>query len=141
MDRSTGGGSERRDERRQRAAGPPPFAALAAHAGVCGDGLRPAPGAFALLSEIRLPPTRAARTTRSRGIFLPPTAASKQPRGGRKPGLSIVTVAVAVAAFALALVVGAPGAIRWSSGSLNPGPAMVGATSVPPSFVDTGGAR
>jgi hypothetical protein len=136
-----GASIERQGARRLRAAQPRRLTALSAGTGGGELRLPGAAGGFALLSEIRLPPPRAARTARSRGIFLRVTDATKEPRGGRKPGASIVRLVIAVAAIACALVVAAPGAIMWTSGNPNPGPAMVGATSVPPSFVDTAGAR
>ena len=82
-----------------------------------------------------LPPPRAARTPRSRGFFLKATPDSKKPqRKWSKWDLSIVAFAVAVVALASALIVGAPSAMLGSAVSLNPGPAMVGATSVAPAF-------
>ena len=59
----------------------------------------------------QLPPTRAARTPRSRGVFSEATEPPKQPRTWRRADLSIVALAVAVVAIASALIVGAPAAI------------------------------
>jgi hypothetical protein len=90
---------------------------------------------FGFNAASRLPPPRAARTPRSRGFFLKAAPESKKPR--RKWGksdFSIIAFAVAVVALTSALIVGAPSAMLGSAVSLNPGPAMVGATSVAPAF-------
>jgi len=82
-----------------------------------------------------LPPPRAARTPRSRGIFLEP---SQPPAPKRAPGrtrFSIIALAVAVVAITSALILGAPSAMQRAAMSHNPGPAIVGATSVAPAFV------
>ena len=84
----------------------------------------------------RLPPTRAARTPRSRGVFL---AAVEPSRGGwarRWADLSIAALAVAVVAVSSALIMRAPATIMGVALNLNPGPAIVGAASVPPSFME-----
>jgi hypothetical protein len=89
----------------------------------------------------RLPPTRAARTPRSRGVFL---AAVEPRRGGRArrwADLSIAVLAVAVVAVSSALIMGAPATIMGFALNLNPGPAIVGAASVPPSFMEPSSAR
>jgi hypothetical protein len=90
---------------------------------------------FELRRGTLLPPTRAARTPRSRGIFSEPSEPPKERSAWRRPNVSIVAVAVAVVAIASALVVGAPNAIMGAEVNLNPGPAMVGAVSVPPTFI------
>jgi len=82
----------------------------------------------------RLPPTRAARTLRSRGVFSKAPGTSKKQRSWRSADLSIVALAVAVVAIASALIVGAPIAITGAN--VNPGPAIVGAASVPPAFIE-----
>ncbi len=89
-----------------------------------------------LPSGTRLPPTRAARTPRSRGVFL---AAVEPRRGGRARrwgDLAIAVLAVAVVAVSSALIMGAPATIMGVTLSFNPGPAIVGAASVPPAFME-----
>jgi hypothetical protein len=86
---------------------------------------------------IQLPPTRAARTPRSRGVFSKVTEAPKKQSAWRGSNLSIVAFAVAVVAIASALIVGAPIAITDVGVNFNPGPAIVGAASVPPAFIET----
>jgi len=87
-------------------------------------------------SGTRLPPPRAARTPRSRGIFLRATEAPKKQSVWRKADKSIIGLAVAVVAIASALIVGAPAAIMGAAINVNPGPAIVGAASVPPAFIE-----
>ncbi len=90
---------------------------------------------FGFSAVSQLPPPRAARTPRSRGFFLKATPDSKKPqREWSKWNFSIVPFAVAVVALTSALILGAPSAILGSAVSLNPGPAMIGATSVAPAF-------
>ncbi len=48
----------------------------------------------------------------------------------------MVALAVAVVAVTSALIVGAPSAMLGSSVTINPGAAIVGATSVAPSFLN-----
>jgi hypothetical protein len=98
-------------------------------------------GAFAFRSDARLPPPRAARTPRSRGIFLRATEPPKKQGTWRKPDKSIIGLAVAVVAIASALIVGAPTAIMGAVVNANPGPAIVGAASVPPAFIEVPTAR
>jgi hypothetical protein len=86
-------------------------------------------------SPPQLPPTRAARTPRSRGVFSRVTEPPKKQSAWRRTDLSIVALAVAVVAIASALIVGAPLAITDAGVSFNPGPAIVGAASVPPAFI------
>jgi len=83
----------------------------------------------------RLPPTRAARTLRSRGVFL---AIVKPIPGARRRRLADVTIAalaVAVVAISSALIMGAPATIMGAALNLNPGPGIVGSASVPPAFM------
>jgi len=70
-------------------------------------------------SKRPLPPTRAAHRTRSRGIFLELATAAK-----------LIAVIGAVAVLTSAF----PGIGRVLT-SMNPGPALVAATAVPPTFV------
>src|SRR5450432_3325563 len=91
---------------------------------------------FEFRSVSQLPPTRAARTPRSRGIFSKVTEPAGKRSSWRRADLSIVALAVAVVAIAAALIVGAPIAISGGGVNFNPGPAMVGATSVPPAFIE-----
>ena len=89
---------------------------------------------FALRSENPLPPTRAARTPRSRGFFFKATEPPKKQNGWRKAEMTIVALAIAVVAVAATLIVGAP-TMMGGANNLNPGPAIVGAASVPPAFI------
>jgi len=50
--------------------------------------------------------------------------------------LAIAALAAAVVAVSSALIMGAPATIMGVALNLNPGPAIVGAASVPPSFVE-----
>ncbi len=95
----------------------------------------------ALRFGLPLPPTRAARPSRSRGIFLPAADSAPKKRALRKADLSIVALAVVVVAVASALILGGPPAILGASGVYNPGPAIVGAASVPPAFVEPSASR
>jgi hypothetical protein len=87
-------------------------------------------------SPAQLPPTRAARTPRSRGVFSKVTEAPKKQSAWRRADMSVVAFAVAVVAIASALIVGAPIAISGAGPSFNPGPAIVGAASVTPAFIE-----
>jgi hypothetical protein len=91
---------------------------------------------FEFRSVSQLPPTRAARTPRSRGIFSKATEPARKMSSWRRVDLSIVALAVAVVAIAATLIVGAPIAITGGGANFNPGPAMVGAASVPPAFIE-----
>jgi hypothetical protein len=91
---------------------------------------------FEFRSVSQLPPTRAARTPRSRGVFSKVTEPPKKQSAWRRADMSIVAVAVAVVAIASALIVGAPIAISGEGPGFNPGPAIVGAASVPPAFIE-----
>jgi hypothetical protein len=84
----------------------------------------------------RLPPTRAARTPRSRGVFLAAVEPSRGGRARRWADLSIAALAVAVVAVSSALIMGAPATMMGVALNLNPGPAIIGAASVPPSFME-----
>src|ERR1700757_502675 len=85
-----------------------------------------------LRSQSRLPPTRAARPTRKRGVFLRARSALDKTRRGR---VSRVTLALAVAAITSALVISAPSVVTDTAVAANHGLALVGAASVPPSFI------
>jgi len=87
-----------------------------------------------LRSQLRLPPTRAARPTRKRGVFLGAQSALDKPRYVR---VSRVTLALAVAAITSALVVSAPSVVTDTAVAANHGLALIGAASVPPSFIAT----
>ena len=84
----------------------------------------------------RLPPTRAARTLRSRGVFLAAGEPSWSGRVRRLANASIAALAIAVVAVSSALIMGAPAKVMGVALYLNPGPGIVGAASVPPSFVE-----
>ena len=87
-------------------------------------------------SGTRLPPTRAARTPRSRGVFLATVEPGRVGRTRRWADLWIAALAVAVVTVSSALIMGAPATIMGFTLNLNPGPAIVGAASVPPSFME-----
>ena len=84
----------------------------------------------------RLPPTRAARMSRSRGVFLAPVEPSRGGRARRWADLSIAALAAAVVAVSSALIMGAPATMMGVALNFNPGPAIIGAASVPPSFME-----
>jgi len=86
-----------------------------------------------LRSKLRLPPTRAARPTRKRGVFLGAQSALDKPRHVR---VSKVTLALAVAAITSVLVVSAPSVVTDTAVAANHGLALIGAASVPPSFIE-----
>ena len=83
----------------------------------------------------RLPPTRAARTQRSRGVFLESVRPVQRPRK-RLADLAIAALAVAVVAISSALIMGAPATIMGAALNFNPGPGIVGSASVPPAFME-----
>ena len=73
----------------------------------------------------RLPPTRAARSSRSRGVFLAP--------GNLAPGKRMLSVAVAAAAlFALAAMLGTARVIDSPTFNANTGPRLVASASLAP---------
>ena len=137
MDRST----ERRVIRRPRALRPYGIPGLSRDRLDGDPHLQDTSGDFGFRSGTRLPPPRAARTPRSRGIFLQATEAPKKENAWRKADKSIIGLAVAVVAIASALIVGAPTAIMGAVVNVNPGPAIVGAASVPPAFIEIPKAR
>jgi hypothetical protein len=92
--------------------------------------------AHQLSNDLRLPPTRAARQPRSRGVFSAGAGQRPERRKLRKAGVSIAAVAVAIVAIASALIVAAPAMVMGTGVSANPGPAIVGAASVPPAFIE-----
>jgi hypothetical protein len=84
---------------------------------------------------LSFPPTRAARSSRGRGVFL---GDADQPKGRRRPRwveVPVAIVALAVAAFALTVCFNAPSIVSSGAFGPNPGPAMVAAASVAPPFV------
>ena len=86
-------------------------------------------------TSIQLPPTRAARPARSRGAFLATARRWMGPARTRRVNLSRITLAAAVVAVASALVVSAPSRVMDSAVAASRGLALIGATSVPPSFI------
>lgn len=84
----------------------------------------------------RLPPTRAARTPRSRGVFLAMLKPTPGARRRRLADLTIAALAVAVVAISSALIMGAPATIMGAALNFNPGPGIVGSASVPPAFLE-----
>jgi hypothetical protein len=95
-----------------------------------------APAAEHIDNAARLPPTRAARTPRSRGVFLAGVEAAAGGRASRLTDVSIAAVAIAIVTIASVLIMSAPAAVMGVALNLNPGPALVGAASVPPSFLE-----
>jgi hypothetical protein len=86
-------------------------------------------------SGLRFPPTRAARASRGRGVFL--EEADEVMGAGRARWIEapLAIVALAIAAFALAVCVNAPSIVTGAIFGTNPGPAIVAAASVAPPFV------
>jgi len=84
--------------------------------------------------RFRLPPTRAARSPRSRGGFLVGSPdRSRPPRSVIKALLA--ALAMAICGVALAVFASAPSIMSGAALTANPGPGMVASTSVAPSFV------
>ena len=84
---------------------------------------------------LRFPPTRAARASRGRGVFLED---GDKLRGGGRPRwieVPVAIVALAIAAFAVTVYINAPSMVAGGAFGPNPGPGMVAAASVAPSFV------
>ena len=84
---------------------------------------------------LRFPPTRAARASRGRGVFLED---GDKLRGGGRPRwieVPVAIVALAIAAFAVTVYINAPLIVAGGAFGPNQGPAMVAAASVAPSFV------
>ena len=83
---------------------------------------------------LRFPPTRAARASRGRGVFL--EDGDKVRGGGRRwIEVPVAIVALAIAAFAVTVYFNAPSIVAGGAFGPNQGPAMVAAASVAPSFV------
>jgi hypothetical protein len=92
--------------------------------------------AHQLAAGLRLPPTRAARQPRSRGAFSPGASQGSGRRKWRRSQISIAALAVAIVAIASAVIVGGPSAVMGAGVGANPAPAIVGAASVPPAFIE-----
>ena len=86
-------------------------------------------------SGLRFPPTRAARASRGRGVFLEEADEVKGTGRARWIEVPVAMVALAVAAFALAVCFNAPSIVAGATLGTNPGPAIVAAASVAPPFV------
>jgi hypothetical protein len=86
-------------------------------------------------SGLRFPPTRAARASRGRGVFLKEADEVKGRGRARWIEVPVAIVALAVAAFAVAVCFNAPSIVAGATLGTNPGPAIVAAASVAPSFV------
>src|ERR1700737_867394 len=86
-------------------------------------------------SPLRFPPTRAARASRGRGVFL--EEADKGMGAGRSRWMEapLAILALAIAAFALAVCGNPPSIVAGAPFGTNPGPAIVAAASVAPPFV------
>jgi hypothetical protein len=87
-------------------------------------------------SVLRLPPTRAARASRSRGVFLEKSAEVVSAERANWIEVPVAIVALAVAAFALAVCFKASSIVSGPGIGINPGPAIFAATSVAPPFVE-----
>jgi hypothetical protein len=86
-------------------------------------------------SGLRFPPTRAARASRGRGVFLEEADEVKGTGRARWIEVPVAIVALAVAAFALAVCFNAPSIVTGATLGTNPGPAIIAAASVAPPFV------
>lgn len=86
-------------------------------------------------SGLRFPPTRAARASRGRGVFLEKADRGRGAGRSRRIEAPLAIVALAIAAFALAVCVNAPSIVAGGTFGTNPGPAIVAAASVAPPFV------
>src|ERR1700674_1771379 len=86
-------------------------------------------------SALRFPPTRAARASRGRGVFS--EEADKGLGAGRSRWIEapLAILALAIAAFALAVCVNAAAIVAGATFGTNPGPAVAAAASVAPPFV------
>ena len=84
---------------------------------------------------LRFPPTRAARASRGRGVFLDESDEAMSGKRSRWIEVPVAIVALAVAAFAVTVWINAPSVVASSALGTNPGPAMVAAASVAPAFV------
>jgi hypothetical protein len=96
----------------------------------------PALAAKAAPSDLRFPPTRAARASRSRGVFLKGSEGLVKPRRSRwlEPLAVLGTMVAAVLALAVCMN-GTSTVASTAFGAVNPGPAIVAAASVAPPFV------
>jgi hypothetical protein len=84
-------------------------------------------------SGLRFPPTRAARASRSRGLFL-----EEPDMGlGRSRWVEVLgaLAALVVTALALAVCVNTTSVVAGAAFGANPGPAIIAAASVAPPFV------
>jgi len=86
-------------------------------------------------SGLRFPPTRAARASRGRGVFLEKADQGRGAGRSRWIEAPLAILALAIAAFALAVCVNAPSIVAGATFGTNPGPAIVAAASVAPPFV------
>jgi hypothetical protein len=91
--------------------------------------------AHELSNSLRLPPTRAARQPRSRGVFSACAGQGLQRGKSSRARASIAALALVIVAIASAVIVGAPSVVMGTAVSANPGPGIVGAASVPPTFI------
>jgi hypothetical protein len=87
-------------------------------------------------SVLRLPPTRAARASRSRGVFLEAPAEVGSAERANWIEVPVAIIALGVAAFALAVCFRATSLVAGPTVGINPGPAIVAAASVAPPFVE-----
>jgi hypothetical protein len=85
--------------------------------------------------DLRFPPTRAARSPRSRGVFLETCEENPSAKSTRWVEVPVAIVALAVAAFALAVCFSAPTIVAGTTVGANPGPGIVAAASVAPPFI------
>jgi len=86
-------------------------------------------------SALRFPPTRAARASRGRGVFLEKAGRGMGAGRSRWIEAPLAILALAIAAFALAVCVNAPSIVAGATFGTNPGPAIVAAASVAPPFI------
>lgn len=96
----------------------------------------PGLGPRADLAAFRFPPTRAARASRSRGVFLRDWDGVAKPRRSRWVEPLAVLGTLVVAILSLVLCVNTTSTVASAAfGAGNPGPAIVMAASVAPPFV------
>lgn len=104
-------------------------------AGLPAGGLTPSLAPIGEPSGLRFPPTRAARASRGRGVFLEEIDEVVSGARERWVEVPVAIVALAVAAFAVTVFINAPSAVAGGAFGANPGPALVAAASVAPPFV------
>ena len=88
-----------------------------------------------------LPPTRAARSPRSRGRFFDPAEDRSHLRKTPVVRAWVTALAVAACGITMTLLASAPSLVSGTAFGANPGPGIVASASVAPSFVHALGKR